>query len=302
MNNELKVICVILLINLVIAVICLALGLIRGRDRKKTIIYFILMLLVPVFFTVYVLCTNVMKLVTGLMHADLSDVIFGKDKISSLERGDAAAENNLVPIEEALAVSDQDSLRTFMLNVLKGDVSDSLGKLKEALTSDDSETAHYAATVLREELNRFRSTIYSSLSQIRQTEGEARDRLCLISIRYINEYLAKDLFSDDEAAEYADDMADMADTVFYDDHDLLTVQDMYHICMRLLGVKRYDRCREWCERIANMYPDTKERYIAQMSCAFETGRRDEFRESLTELMNSDIPVDEDTMRHIRAFR
>lgn len=302
MSTEMKVILAILAVNAVIAVIYLIVGLISAEDRRKVIIYFILMILVPVFFTVYVLCSRLMGLVTGLMHVDLSDVTFGKDRIKSLERGNAAAENNLVPMEEALAVSDQASLRAYMLTVLKGDVSDFLGKLREALGSDDTETAHYAATVLRDELNRFRSTVYRSLAQIRDADGREKDELCVMTIRYIDEYLEKDLFSDDETEEYATDMADLADTVFSDDYSLLAVQDMYHVCMRLLSVRDYDRCGQWCVRIKDVYPDTKERYIAQISYAFETGRGEEFRESLTQLMDSGIPVDEDTMRHIRAFR
>lgn len=293
---------VLLVINLIIAVIWLILGLLPGRDRKRTVIYFVLMLLVPVFFESLLALTWLMRLVTGFMHVDLSDVIFGKDKAAGLQRGNAEEENNLVPIEEALAVADTTSLRTFMLNILKGDVSSSLNKLKEALLSSDTETAHYAATVLREELGRFRSTVFRSFAAIQNAKGEEKDETCIVTIRYMNEYLKKDLFSEDEMTEYVTRLADIGDIVFNDDYTLLTVDDMYGIAMRLLDAGLYSRCRQWCIRLADTYPDVKESYLAIMSFCFRTGRKDGFRQGMQELMDSGIPVDETTMKNIRAFR
>ncbi len=54
---------------------------------------------------------------------------------------DEEQERNVVPIEEALAISDRDSLRTLIMNVVRGDVTDSLGSLALALDSEDTETS-----------------------------------------------------------------------------------------------------------------------------------------------------------------
>lgn len=296
------VITILLIINAIVAVIYLILGFLRHKDIKKTVIYFVLMIMIPIFFILYLLTTRLLSLITRLLHPDLSDVVFDKDRISALDRGDALAENNLVPIEEALAVSDRQSLRTFMLNVLKGDVSDSLDKLQQALVSDDSETAHYAATVLREELNRFRSNVFRSVSAIKNSEGSERDETCIVMIRYMNEYMKRDLFPYDEEREYAMQLADAGDIVFEDDPDSLTVDDMYGICNRLLECRIYDRSKDWCVRLADKYPDKKESYLAIITYCFATGRYSGVEEGLNALMASGIPVDEETMQHIRTFR
>lgn len=302
MRSELVPVVVILLINLAVSVIYLAAGLTVQIDKKKVLVYFFLMILLPVFFPVFMLLTLLFEGIARLLRLDLSDVVFGKEKITALDRGDFEAENNLVPIEEALVVTDQASLRTFMLNILKGDVTDSLSKLKGALESGDSETAHYAATVLREEMNKFRTTVYSSFASIRNTSGEERTKTCLVTIRYISEYLTQDIFAPDEQTEYASRLADLGDIVFEDDYRKLTVEDYYNISMRLLKVKDYDRCRQWCVRLEDIFPDEQESYLAKISFYFETGRRKEFRAKLKALMDSGIPVDDETMRHIRAFR
>ena len=272
------------------------------KGNKKILIYIILAVIVPVFFLMYLLLTWLMKLVMRLLKLDLSDVVFGKEKITEPHHGDFEVENNLVPIEEALAITDRTDLRTFMLNVLKNDVSGSLSKLKEALESEDSETAHYAATVLREEINEFRSTVYSSLSEIPDEEGDEKMRTCLVTERYINEYLRQGIFSPEEECEYALRMAELGETVYKGEKRLLTYDDMYQISMRLLDAGLTDRCREWCIRLSDAFPDVKESYLAMISYCFKTGRRKGFNEGLDTLMNSGIPVDEETMEHIRAFR
>ena len=50
-----------------------------------------------------------------------------------------------------------------MLNVIRGDLQDSLESIALALNSSDSETSHYAASVLRDELNDFRVNVQKSI-------------------------------------------------------------------------------------------------------------------------------------------
>ena len=59
----------------------------------------------------------------------------------------------MAPLEESLAVSDKRNMRMLMLNVIRGDMQKSLESITMALNSEDSETSHYAASVLRDELN-----------------------------------------------------------------------------------------------------------------------------------------------------
>ena len=65
----------------------------------------------------------------------------------------------MVALEEALEVSDKKSLRTLMMNVIRGDYKHSLSAIALALNSEDSETAHYAASVLQDVLSDFRSQV-----------------------------------------------------------------------------------------------------------------------------------------------
>ena len=57
---------------------------------------------------------------------DLSDVVFSKDHTETFLRPDEDVEKNMVSLEEALEVSDKKSLRTLMMNVIRGDYRNSL--------------------------------------------------------------------------------------------------------------------------------------------------------------------------------
>ena len=73
---------------------------------------------------------------------DLSDVVFNKDRTENFLRPDEDMERNMVSLEEALEVTDKKSLRTLMLNVIRGDYQNSLASINLALNSEDSKTAH----------------------------------------------------------------------------------------------------------------------------------------------------------------
>lgn len=50
-----------------------------------------------------------------------------------------------------------------MLNVIRGDYQNSLSSINLALNSEDSETAHYAASILQDVLNNFRSQVQENI-------------------------------------------------------------------------------------------------------------------------------------------
>ena len=108
-----------------------------------------MMFLCPVVGPLFFLAGLVFNKVFFRQNVDLEDVIFSKERVKTHLRADEEREGNLVPIEEALAISDKDSLRTLVMNVVRGDVQNSLASISLALNSEDTETSHYAATVLR---------------------------------------------------------------------------------------------------------------------------------------------------------
>lgn len=106
---------------------------------------------------------------------DLDDVIFSKDQSKTYLMADEDRERNFVPLEEAIAVTDQANTRTLMMEIVRRDISNSLSTISLALHSDDSEVAHYAASVLQETLDKLRLNFQKLWRHIQDLEAEVAE-------------------------------------------------------------------------------------------------------------------------------
>lgn len=74
---------------------------------------------------------------------------FFRDELSLLRPLDKEKELNNVPMEEALKINDYELRRKMVMDTLKEDNTlDYLNVLKEALENEDSETSHYASSII----------------------------------------------------------------------------------------------------------------------------------------------------------
>ena len=128
-------------------------------------------------------------------------IIFSKERVKTHAKADEERERNLVPLEEALAVSDKKNLRMLMLNVIRGDLQDSLESIALALNSSDSETSHYAASVLRDELNDFRVNVQKIYTDMKEEKEEQTDAETML-IDYMKRILCQKVFTEIEQAKF----------------------------------------------------------------------------------------------------
>lgn len=275
----------------------------RGKkqctDRTKAWITFVVMLLAPVVGPLFFGIGYVTNRLFFRKTVDLDDVIFSKMKVKSMHRANEDVERNIVPLEEALAVSDTSSLRTLMLNILKGDISDSLHSISEALNSDDSETAHYAASVLRDELNDFRFQVQKRYEEVQQGENVVKQGTELLG--YMNDFLSQNIFSDMEQTSYVHMMEEIATMVL--EKDAVAMQSQYYewITLRLLDVKEYETCEKWCKRAILQYPEELSSYTCAMKLYFAMHDREKFFQIMDRLKASSVTIDRETLEMIRTF-
>ena len=144
-------------------------------NRRAYVIRFVVMLLCPVVGPLFFFGSHLVFFLFFRREVDLADVIFSKERTRQHLKADEERERNIVPVEEALAVSDQKNLRGLMLNVLRGDIQESLESITLALDSEDSETSHYAASVLRDELNEFRTYVQKLYGEMKNEEDDETD-------------------------------------------------------------------------------------------------------------------------------
>ncbi|MBP5280153.1 MAG: hypothetical protein J6Z03_06685 [Erysipelotrichaceae bacterium] len=300
----------ILIINFIIVLIYYLYNLLIRRIRfGNYVMRCIVMLLCPIFGAVFFLCAYLYYKLFMRDPVNLEDVVFSKDRVKTYLKADENSEMNLVPVEEAIAVTDKESTRNLMLEVVRRDVTETLGTISIALNSDDSEISHYAASVLQQELNKFRNgvqQIYSEINRIKEDEqmdiSKKNDLLVELSrelFEDINKICSQKVFSEMERETYVNRMEEAL--IILDDLFQAETDEIAEMSLRFLEIKDYERCRKWCDRNYELYPNSLASYTSQLKLYYSIEDKPKFFAILNELKNSQIPIDHETLEMIRVF-
>lgn len=206
----------------------------------------------------------------------------------------------MVSIEEALAITDKKNLRMLIMNVIRGDYKNLLYSISKALDSEDTETAHYAASVLQDVLNEFRVTVQKRYADICE-ETERQAEKCLELIEYMNPILEQRIFTNLEQHAMVDQMEEIGQRLYENGREQISSEVYEMLSLRLLEVKEYARCKIWCERAAQHYPNSLASYTCQLKLYFSSGNKKEFQRVMQELKQSDITIDYETLQLVRTF-
>lgn len=260
------------------------------------------MFLCPVIGPIFFISAQIIYAYFFRESADLTDVIFGKDKVVAPRKAEEEIEKNRVPLEEALAISDRQSLRGLMLDVVRGDVQKSLSSINLALNSEDSETSHYAATVMRDTLNDFRQRSQELYNAMKEDYVEPELYACEL-IESMFEILNQEVFPEMEQRTFVN-MMDEACTFLYKDEEFrekITCEYVEWVALLLLKLKNYERVRFWCDVALEMFPTELSTYTMQLKLFFSCEDKENFFRVLEDLKKADVVIDRETLELIRTF-
>lgn len=293
---------VILFLNTVIAAFYFILNrLIRMNKEESLLIRAIVMFLCPIAGPVFVGLSYLLFRIFFSEPVDLDDVIFSKEHTKFETKVEEDKEKNIIPLEEAIAITGKQDLRNLMMNVVSSDISGSLASITLALDSEDSETSHYAASVLQDALNGYRAEVETNYRKIMDNvphREQVADYLC----GYMDGILKQKVFIDMEQRYFVDILDKVAEICFTEGIQYMTADRMETVALRLLEIKSFERSEIWCNRIVEMFPDTLAAYSTRMKLYFNSGRREDFFETVEELKKSSIVIDAETLELLRVFR
>ena len=303
MAKQLIVFGIILFINLLIVILYLVWNLLLRKKENKGSYWMraIVMLLCPIVGIVFFALSQALYVLFFSEPVDLEDVIFSKERVRTFVHADEESERNMVPLEEAIAVTDTDGLRKLMLNIVRGDISKTLSAITLALNSEDTETAHYAASVLQDELNEFRVTVQRQYKYI-TTEEEHRLLYAGMLVDYMNKFLEQKVLTDIEQKSYVKMMDEVCDMIYHEEKERLGSTQYEAVCLRLMEVEDYENCEKWCKRAIYEYPNTLSSYTCQLKLYFNSGQKERFFSVIEELKQSAIVIDSETLELLRVFR
>lgn len=302
MNDRLLWLMIILIVNIFLTVGYILWNYIRGKEMRLSIwMKAGMMLLCPVIGGAFIFLAYVFYKAFMSQSIDLEDVIFCKEKTQNMMKADEERERNITSLQEALLITEKHELRKLMMNIIKGDYHNSLASISMALNSEDSETAHYAASVLQEVLNTFRIHVQEQYQICLQEEREDQVKSCIDLIEYMNPILVQKIFSYIEQKTMVLRMEEVCELAWKKSPEKIQSRIYEMVSMRLLECKQYEICRKWCIRAVQQYPEALASYACQLKLYYECKDKDAFFKVIEELKTSDIILDNETLEMIRVF-
>lgn len=274
------------------------------RKKEKLLGYGVkslIMFLCPGLGPLYVFFAYVIYFCFFSREVDLADVVFRKDRVQTYMHADEEWGRTVVSMEEALAVTDKDNLRTLMLNVVRGDIRNSLASISLALGSEDSETSHYAASVLQDTLNDFRATVQKCRNEIAKQEENQIEYVTML-IDYMDQVLRQRVFTDMEQRAFVAVMDETCEILYERERKQMTSARFEAVSLRHLEMQEYETCEKWCRRAKKCHPDMLATYTCLLKLYFSMGSREQFFEVMDELRSSDLVIDNETLELIRVFQ
>lgn len=307
---------IILIINFLIAFLYLLIGMLvvsfhaatNDKDQKEALydgrgtylFRFLVMILCPVIGPLYFLVSHILYLVLFWKEANLDDVIFSKKRVQTHLKADEERERNLIPLEEAILLNEKRDLRQVMMNVVREDFHNNLSAIKLALNSEDSETSHYAATVLSTELNLFRTHVNKLWKQL-QEEDQDTTECEVILLDSMNDLLKQNIFSLEEQKKYVEILETAAESFYEKKPKEFKLKWYEEVCLRTLELNSFDLCTKWCRRMVDCFPEELSSYTCRLKLYFALQNKEEFFKTLDELKHSSIVIDNETLELIRIF-
>ena len=291
-----------LILNLLIVAAYLIVQLVLGKNaRKSCFLKAGVMLLCPIvgpvcFFVAYLVW------ILSRQSVDLEDVVFSKERVTTYRVPEEDKEMNMVSMADALVVSDRENLRNLMMNVVCDDDGKALSVISQGLESDDSETSHYAASVLQEKLGAYRRRVQSEFLALQETEdNELRATQAAKLLEYMIPMLKCGVFGEVELSGFikkADTLAEIITASEGTWLDVYTFDDLFHLAME---AKEEKIAEKWCDCLTAAYPDTQNAYACRLHLYYQQGRREEFKETMDALKQSNVVVDAQLLEWIRVF-
>lgn len=298
---------IVLILNALIAIGYLLWYLIFKKEQDHSVqfvIHTVVMLICPIVGILYFLFAFLKYRFLKLGERDLSDVEFSKKRHVARVKADEKRERNIVAMEEAILVSDQEKKRTNMLNILLGETGESFSAIAQALDSDDSEVAHYAASFLQSKMDAFRETVRKKLRFIEA--GDIKEEACqkqvLELIRYMDQMLKQNVFTQVEQLDYVEQMEQLCEKLYQNERSQFAPDCYECILGRTMGLREYDKAELWANRFCEQYPGHLSSFTLRLKLYFETSRKDRFFEVLDELRASTVVVDHQTLELIRMMQ
>ncbi len=292
---------IILILNSFLAFVVFIMALFQRKGQQGTLLmlsWFIF--IVPLCGTVYLLIGHFISFLNRKKNVDMSDVSFNQDREKLILPPDQETEMNYVPIQDAMAVSDTSSLRRLLLDTLRNNAKKTISSIAVAMNSRDTETSHYAASIILDALSECRSTAQNMIDQMQKHPEDVE--MNLLTLEYVHEILSMKIMNDIEQRTYIYIMNDIAENLFTNNLWYMTATHYLWMTDLFISIQDNNMADKWVSRAGMYRPYMLDTYKAHLHLYFEQQNRTAFFDCLDELRESDITVDEEIIGLLRLYK
>lgn len=206
-------------------------------------------------------------------------------------------ELNIIPIEEALVISDFTTRRKVMLDVLKKDAMQYIDVIKMAVLNDDSETAHFAVAAVMEVKRKLSLSL-----QTFSVEFEKDPYHSMIARSYaqvLREYMKSGFLDEKTLKKYKYTYIQVLEQLIDNgEGDQITFEEKMKVEMEL---HEYANAEKTGLQYLQYFPGIEEPYICLLDYYYTTKSKISMQRVLDELMNSTIQFSNRALTIVRYW-
>lgn len=285
---------IILSINFILAFLIFIYAILIKKEESSTLFMMsCFVLFVPLVGFIFIVLSSSLNYLFHKKNADLSSISFSQDREKLVLSPDYEKEINYVPLHDAISISDNASLRNLLLNTMLSSAKIKVSNISVAISSDDTEASHYAATVMMDVLSELQSVAQNLIENLQKFPEDVE--LNILTFDYLYELIELNIMSSIEQEAYIHTLNDVAENLFKNNLWYMTADNYLKMTELFITISDYNMAYKWSSRADKYRPDTLETYKAKLHLYYEQHNNKAFFECLDELKNSSIIVDKEIL-------
>lgn len=224
---------------------------------------------------------------------------FQRDQLQFLQEPNVEKEVNQVPMAEALTINDYEYRRNMIMQLLnEEDTLQYLDVLQDALDNRDTETSHYASTVIMELQRKVQTELMEKEVWYEKNPGQREYARAWEKILY--KVLNSNLYDEYNRKRYVTKYIRVSD-------DLLSENPPEKACLEhrirvLFAEKNFTGAQAFCTSFLNYYPKSETAVLCQIELFIQTKDAEGMNHFLESLSGRPVVLTQKTLQYIRIFR
>lgn len=270
------------------------------KNKQKLLVSLFFIFLPIIGFVIYLVAKLVIKIISSKLYDRLSLVHRYKFDGEVLTP-DINKELNIIPISDAMVISNNVEKRKLLLEQLKKDIYNNYKNILIASNDSDSETAHYVASAKMEVYNKLNNKLQSVMESY-EKEPSKLSNIYDVLIALIDIIDSK-LLSVNESNMYKTKYCNIVENEFMSDD--IEIDEKKLSCFDkfieyLVHLEEYDLVIPAFSKIPEEYKN-ENMYIQVLKMYYNKNEKDNFKMTLDTLCNSSLALSNEGVEIIRFW-